>query len=746
MSAVGPFTRAAKLHKRTSIQKAFPFSFPVWQQGGEWHWQMTSYQSYADEGFMQNSVLYSAIMYKVKAISQAPLRAYTGEEDNPKLLPSNAPLSILLRRPNDFQTWMEFQQLAIVYLNLSGNVYIYMKRPALTGLPEQLYLLRPDNVRILVQERQKIAYEYRPMGIVNEAVPIPIQDIIHIKFPNPLDPLEGQGYGMSPIMPAARTGDVDNQVTKFLYGLFRHGVMGVGAFTFKKDLNEPTLARIREQAEDIYGGADKWHKPFVLDGEASWVNITPSFDKMGFKDIDGRSETRLLGPLGVPGMLIGMRSGMGSSTFSNFEQADTVFWQNTMIPELRLFEQEYEYYLTDENAFVKFDVSRVPSLQEDMTPVIDNYYKLWSTGIDRARAAALAGLPLEPADGDEVSYLPATIQPALTSREEMAAEADAAIARMPAKLPSGEENAPEQEEETPPEKEPEKSIVNVDLMMERKALLYWRKQEEVSQDWEGRYREGGKDVFDQQQRDLQGIVADGVKTARRRKASVQWEAVQANALDYLNTNGGEQWSSTFAPLIKGLVTDAVNEWEAALGLQFDVQNLLALQWYDQYVLRFAQDVNATTKTAISNLLQQAQLEGWTGQQAQNHLGELFQQWMAGDLSAADFEWLQQRMPDYRLEMIVRTETIRSYNAGTNALFGEWGVKEKQWWATYDERACPFCLSMHQKVIPVGGAFATLGDTITGLGGDANQTMTVGFGDVAYPPLHVNCRCTLLPVL
>lgn len=404
---MGPLTRA---RRRALIPKQrLPYYWPVYDQG-EYHWQMTSYDSYAAEGYQGNSPIFSAIAFKCRAISQAALRAYSGDPDNPERLPVSHPLAQLVSRPNPQQSWMEFQQLCTVYLNIAGNVYIYCQRPIGGGLPTALYTLRPDRVKIIPKANAVIGYAYYPRGMGigydEDAVPIPPEYLIHIKLPNPLDPYEGMGYGMSPLMPAAKLGDIDNAVTEFLYMFFKSGAMGLGAISFDTPMDDTDMANVARRFEEKYGGAAKWRKPIFLDNGGKWQPITPPFDQMGFGEIDQRNETRLLGPLGVPPILIGTRAGLERSTFSNYGEAETTFWQITMIPELLLYEVDFDYYLRDGDAFVRYDTSKVPALQSDIGPIVDAYYKLFTTGVPRAIAAAVVGLELEPHDGDDVSYLP----------------------------------------------------------------------------------------------------------------------------------------------------------------------------------------------------------------------------------------------------------------------------------------------------------------------------------------------------
>ena len=132
-------------------------------------------------------------------------------------------------------------------------------------------------------------------------------------------------------------------------------------------------------------------------------------------------------------------------------------------------------------------------------------------------------------------------------------------------------------------------------------------------------------------------------------------------------------------------------------------------------------------------------------------------------------------------MIARTETIRSSNAGAVMSYAKAGIEEKQWYTAQDGNVCGFCAEMHGKVIGTSDTFFNRGDTMLielpeqlmvqqalewlekGLWvGDVlcgisdvmvavNKetriaTMTFTYEDVGAPPLHPNCRCTILPVV
>jgi phage portal protein BeeE len=75
-------------------RKAAPFMWPDYRSGRpEWH--IVDYESYVNEGFNINTLVYASIMYKVRALSQVPLRAYEGDVDHPEQLNAEPKCGVL---------------------------------------------------------------------------------------------------------------------------------------------------------------------------------------------------------------------------------------------------------------------------------------------------------------------------------------------------------------------------------------------------------------------------------------------------------------------------------------------------------------------------------------------------------------------------------------------------------------------------------------------------------------------------
>jgi SPP1 gp7 family putative phage head morphogenesis protein len=218
------------------------------------------------------------------------------------------------------------------------------------------------------------------------------------------------------------------------------------------------------------------------------------------------------------------------------------------------------------------------------------------------------------------------------------------------------------------------------------------------------------------------------------KATVDWQMVGDDWEKYLD-EAGENWREAFIPVIRGVITARGEQLTAQFGMQFDIQNLLARDWFNNYMLQFAQDINLTTKESIATILAQAQEEGWAIPTMQSHLSDTFEQWMTGDLTPEEFTWFADRMPPYRTEMIARTETLRASNSSSEEIYREWGSPQKEWLSTQDDRTRPDHIEADGQIVGIDESFSVGGEALQ-YPGDPN----------ASPDQTVNCRCTVLPVI
>jgi len=674
------------------------------------HLERDGFMDYALDGFNRNSLIYAAIMYKVFAQMNAPLRAMVDTAQGVEVAPLDHPLAQLLNRPNLFQSGAEFENQNTVYKNLAGQTFVLLVRPPRGGFPLALYSLRPDRVWIIPQDIRRIAadwnikgYWYVPVGkSLRDGLPVLPQDMMHIRLPNPADSLMGMGYGMAPLSPMARTGDVDNEITEFLKQFFEHGTQLGGIVSFNVDIDDDAAARIEERWQQVYGGHQHWGKVIAAGGGAQFQPLSMSFRELGFAELDERNESRILMPFGVHPILLGTRLGLERSTLTNYPTARTSFWEDRFVPELQLSEVEYQYYLrTKDGAYPAYDLSTVPALQKNISELVDAARAMCEMGYNKETATATVGLQVhEVTPGADVAEEEDALQADNDDRDKRAGQG---------------------------------GTIPMWLKDDRRRL--WYKLDGQARAWETEFGDAANAAFEHDKRSLLAILQTHKSRNLELKQSVDWEAISQDWREYLDTQSPTFWQDTFAPLIAGLITETATEWAAELGISFEVINPLALEAFEDYLVRFAQPIDETTNTAIVAMLQQATFEGWSIDQMANRLETLFEQWKSGNVDAAEFEWFAERAPFWRREMIARTETMRALNFGSFAQFRDWGFLRKEWLTQMDGRQReshgdavgqikpidePFIINGYEMMYPLDGS----------RGASAKEI--------------VNCRCAVLP--
>ena len=396
--------------RNSIVRKSNDFS-ALWPDYGEGQpeWHITDSKTYLGEGYSLNSLVYSSVMYKVRATATVPLRAYRGSRESPELVELTHEVVKRISKPNLNESWVDFHARNMIFFNVTGNVYIYEDPDT-----RFLYSLRPDKVFIVPEpeksppepSRGLLGYLYtgNTLGAMS-GFPILPEQLHHIRLPGPTSDLEGFGYGLPHLASAARSVDIDNTVTNFLKLFFNSGAMITGLLSFDVPLKSEVADDIISRWAEKFGGFEKW-KVAVLDRGGTYQRVALTFEEMGFGDIDARNESRILGPFGVPPILIGAKLGIDKGTYSNYEAARAAVWEDTLVPEGTWFEQCYEQIFNVDDIFVMFDYKKVPAMQRSVIRQVDAAYTLVQMGVPRNKALRDVGLEYGDTPGGDESSIP----------------------------------------------------------------------------------------------------------------------------------------------------------------------------------------------------------------------------------------------------------------------------------------------------------------------------------------------------
>jgi len=646
----------------------------------------TDFETLSKEGYEYNAVIYACITELMDSMSEAPMLAEVQNRKGEWEVKEDHPLARLLANPNPEMSVDEFTRANAMYENIAGNMFWEKERSAATRVVG-LWPMRPDRVGIIsVKSKPGQRVKQRITGYTwrsgADVVQLPFNDVIHFKYPNPRDDL----FGLPPLAAAAREGDTDNKATDYVRSFFENAAVPKGLLRVVGLTDEAEQRRVREALIETYTGTGGWHKPLVLSEGSEWIELAESFKDMDFPNLRKITETRLCMVFDVPPIIIGSYAGLDKATYANYGEARQSYTQETVIPMYRRRDTVLNRTLAPEfgaNVRIRSDTSKLAALVEDVTEV-------WS----RAKEALAVGgitvndfrreVGLEEVEGGDVFLRP------MTTIEVTPGQAP--------ELPGAKQYKSSKEE-------------------------HWHKMVDVTATaWEPLFRKAARERFLEEKDELVKILK---KEGKASKQAAPYHKFLESGIAYLLVSK-DGWRQEFLPLFEGLLGAQMENVLAAYGIAWDIQRPEVQQWIDNYSIKFAASIGNTSEEAIRGIIAQAQAEGWSVTKTRDAIMET---WDGFSKTRAD--------------MIARTETMRSSNYGTREAWKEAGVERVSWYTHFDGRQCGWCEEMHGKTISVTEGYATLGQELRDAEG---KTMTVTYGDVECPPLHVFCRCLELAVI
>jgi HK97 family phage portal protein len=288
-------------------------------------WAPRDFSAFAREGMMQNPVVYRCVRVIAEAAASVPMRA-RGPDGN--AIEAHGMLS-LLKAPMPGCVGADLLESALGYLLVSGNLYI--EAIAVGGEVKHLHVLRPDRVRVVPgSDGWPAAHEYSVGGarttISGEAVD-GVPRLLHMKLFHPLN----DHYGLSPIEAAATAIDIHNAASRWNKALLDNAARPSGALVYTSggQLTSEQFGRLKSELEDNFQGAKNAGRPLLLEGGLDWKAMSLTPRDMDFIDAKHAAAREIALSLGVPPMLLGIP---GDNTYANMQEANRVFWRQTVIP------------------------------------------------------------------------------------------------------------------------------------------------------------------------------------------------------------------------------------------------------------------------------------------------------------------------------------------------------------------------------------------------------------------------------
>ena len=358
------------LRRRRPVQKESRVARLAVQSGhGGAIYSDQDYEKFSKETYLKNIIAYQCIeeIARSAALPSWGVWERPEGEGEPSLVETHE-MSEVLKRPNPNESFNFLVLRAVAFLTMAGNSFI--ERVVLstreTVYPKELFVLRPDRVSLLMNKvsGQISGYEYRIGGghsEVFEVDPITGQgDLLQLRLFHPTDDF----WGASPVMPASRDIDSNNEATDWNMSLLRNQGRPGMVFSLIGDISDAEFDRFEKHLATKFTGPENVGKNLILTGESGTKAEPYSYSPAEMEFIEGNKELcrNISRAFGVPPMLLGIP---GDNTYSNYKEARLAFWEDTVTFYLRLLVGELNNWLftKEDRLFLKYNSDDISALE-----------------------------------------------------------------------------------------------------------------------------------------------------------------------------------------------------------------------------------------------------------------------------------------------------------------------------------------------------------------------------------------------
>lgn len=342
-------------------------------------------EKFAEES-MKAVIAYASIRAISKAFASAKWYACRESSDGTQD-PVDAPdLMNVWRNPQPLMSGSQFRELWATYYMIHGEGPV--ERVIVGGKPKELYALEPDRMGVVPGATgMPAAYDWKaPNGQVKRFPVDPVTGECDVRFIKAANPVE-QWRGLAPTWVAGVSIDAYNAGREWNAGLLQNSARPSGILSTDGPLTDEQRERLRGRLEDMHGGPRNAGRPLVAEGGMTWQALSESAKDMEWLEGSRETARHIALAYGVPPMLLGIP---GDNTYSNYREARLSFYDDTVIPLLKLFESEMNAWLVPsfgEGIRIKADIDAIEALDYRTERKVESLMKADWLSVDEKRAA-----------------------------------------------------------------------------------------------------------------------------------------------------------------------------------------------------------------------------------------------------------------------------------------------------------------------------------------------------------------------
>ena len=279
---------------------------------------------------------------------------------NGKVL-NDHPVSKLFRYPNSKLSRFDLWKQTCAWWSLDGEAFWWFGDDYSCGVPKELFILNPRRMQHVVDNGKVIKWVYTDEHSGRPTIILP-DEIIHFKDWNPWN----EYRGVSPLVSLGLEVEQDLLAARQNTGLLKEGGVPKGLLKTDQVLTENEAEMLARTWDKKYGHGMK-NRVAVLGKGTEYQPLTFSPDVLKLYDMKKWNLYTILAKYGIPPRIANIQDSKSSLSGTDTDSQQRAFWNFTLIPLLKNFEQilEVQFYRRFKlDVCGTFNLEMIPELQE----------------------------------------------------------------------------------------------------------------------------------------------------------------------------------------------------------------------------------------------------------------------------------------------------------------------------------------------------------------------------------------------
>jgi HK97 family phage portal protein len=275
----------------------------------------------------------------------------------------------LFHRPNENLSRYDLWKETAAWWLIEGEAFWWFGADYSGGLPKQLHILNPRKLQLEGEgldmqgnyANKKRRWFYNSGA---ELVPIFSDEIIHFRDWNPWNPLRG----VNPLVSLTLEIEQDYFANKANSTLLKNNAIPQGLLKTDQTLRPEEADAIERRWESKYGQVRAGRKIAVLGKGTSFEALSFNPDVVKLFELKRWNLYTILAKFGIPPRVANISDKSSALSGKDTKEQHSAFWQYTLIPLLRQFEQilEAQFFMRfNLKEAGRFDLWDIPELQEN---------------------------------------------------------------------------------------------------------------------------------------------------------------------------------------------------------------------------------------------------------------------------------------------------------------------------------------------------------------------------------------------